>query len=104
MGYTISGTYVASCDCRLLCPCPVDGTPTGPNDQCHGAAAFGIARGNLDGVDLSGVNFALLNHFPSNITAGDLEKGIAGGQRASHAPAPAVERSISRPARGAVSG
>src|SRR2546423_467907 len=43
MGYTISGTYVAACDCRLLCPCPVDGTPTGPNDQCHGAAAFGIA-------------------------------------------------------------
>src|SRR5438034_1382017 len=26
MAYTIKGTYVASCDCVGVCPCPVDGT------------------------------------------------------------------------------
>ena len=100
MGYTISGTYVAACDCRLLCPCPVDGTPTGPNDQCHGAAAFGIARGNLDGVDLAGVNFALLNHFPSNITAGNWKMGIVVDDGASDEQAQAVERILSGQAGG----
>jgi hypothetical protein len=99
MGYTISGTYIAACDCRLLCPCPVDGTPTGPEDQCHGAAAFRIDRGNLDDVDLSGVKFALINHFPSNITSGNWKMGIV-VDAGSDDQAQAVERIISGQAGG----
>ena len=100
MGYTIAGSYVASCDCRLLCPCPVDGTPTGPNDECHGAAAFRIDRGNLDDVDLSGTAFALLNHFPSNITAGNWKVGIVVDDKASDEQAQAIERIVSGQAGG----
>ena len=99
MGYTISGTYLAACDCRLLCPCPVDGTPTGPEDQCHGAAAFRIDRGSLDDVDLSGVKFALVNHFPSNITSGNWKMGIV-VDAGSDDQAQAVERIISGQAGG----
>ena len=99
MGYTISGTYLAACDCRLLCPCPVDGTPTGPKDECHGAAAFRIDRGNLDGVDLSGVKFALVNFFPSNITSGNWKMGIV-VDAGSDEQAQAVERIISGQAGG----
>ena len=95
MGYTIGGTYLASCNCRLLCPCPVDGTPTGPNDECHGAAAFRIDTGNLDGVDLAGVKFALLNHFPSNITSGNWKMGIV-VDAGSDEQAQAVEQMIKR--------
>src|SRR5438105_1881283 len=99
MGYTISGTYLAACDCRLLCPCPVDGTPTGPEDQCHGAAAVRIDRGSLDDVDLSGVKFALVNHFPSNITSGNWKMGIV-VDAGSDDQAQAVERIISGQAGG----
>ena len=99
MGYTIAGTYVASCDCRLLCPCPVDGTPTGPNDECHGTAAFRIDRGNLDDVDLGGTSFALLNHFPSNITSGNWKMGIV-VDASSDDQAQAVERIVSGQAGG----
>jgi hypothetical protein len=49
MAWTMSGTYAASCSRRLVCPCPVDGTPTGPEDQCHGAAVFHIADGEEGG-------------------------------------------------------
>ena len=100
MGYSIAGTYVAACDCRLLCPCPVDGTPTGPNDQCHGAAAFRIDRGNLDGTDLSGVSFALLNHFPSNVTSGNWKVGIVVDGGASEEQANAVDTIVSGQAGG----
>ena len=78
MGYTISGTYLAACDCRLLCPCPVDGTPTGPKDECHGAA--------------------LVNYFPSNVLSGNWKMGIV--VDGSDEQAQAVERIISGQAGG----
>ena len=65
MAYRIAGTYVAACDCAGLCPCPVDGQPTGEGGECRGALVFGIKDGSLDDVDLGGVNFALYNWNPS---------------------------------------
>jgi hypothetical protein len=48
MAWRISGTYVASCSCNLICPCPADGPPTSPDGKCRGVAVFHIANGNLD--------------------------------------------------------
>jgi hypothetical protein len=95
MAYTIKGTYAAVCNCKLLCPCPVDGTPTGDGDQCHGVAVFQVREGGLDSTDLSGVSFALFNHFPSNLTAGNWKVGIAVDESASDEQAQAVERIVS---------
>jgi hypothetical protein len=95
MAYTIAGTYVAACNCRLLCPCPVDGTPTGPNDECMGSIVFSIRQGSLDDVDLGGVNFVLYNFFPSNLTAGNWKAGIVVDEGASDDQAQAVERIVS---------
>lgn len=95
MAYRIAGTYVASCSCANICPCPVDQRPNTPNGECRGAAVFGIKEGNLDDVDLSGVNFALYNFFPSNITAGNWKVGIVVDDGASDEQAAAVDRIIS---------
>lgn len=95
MAYTIKGTYVASCDCAGICPCPVDGEPTGENGECRGALAFAIKEGGLDDVDLGGVNLALYNYFPSNLTSGNWKVGIVVDDGASDEQAQAVERIIS---------
>jgi hypothetical protein len=95
MAYTIKGTYVASCNCVGLCPCPVDGTPTAKGGECDGAAAFAVKEGNLDDTDLGGVTFALYNHFPSNITSGNWKLGIVVDDGASDEQAQAIERIIS---------
>jgi hypothetical protein len=95
MAYTIAGNYVAGCDCAVLCPCPVDGTPTGPGNTCHGVAVFQINDGNLDGTDLGGVTFALYNYFPGNISAGNWKVGIVVDDGASDEQAQAVERIVS---------
>jgi hypothetical protein len=95
MAYTIKGTYAAVCNCKLLCPCPVDGTPTGDQDQCNGVAVFSVREGSLGDTDLSGVTFALFNHFPSNISSGNWKVGIAVDESASDEQAQAVERIIS---------
>jgi hypothetical protein len=95
MAYRIAGKYIASCDCSLVCPCPVDGPPTGPNGECHGVAVFGISEGNSDGTDLSGVNWALYNLFPSNISSGSWKAGIVVDSGASDEQAQALERIVS---------
>jgi len=95
MAYRIAGTYTAVCDCRVVCPCPYDGPPTGPNDECLGVLVFGVKEGSLDDTDLGGVNFALFNHFPSNLTSGNWKVGIVIDEGASDAQADAIGRIMS---------
>ena len=92
MAWRMSGTYVANCNCQLLCPCPVDAPPTGPDGQCRGLAVFHVREGNLDGTDLSGTNFAFANLFPSNLTSGNWKFGIIVDESASDDQAQALER------------
>jgi hypothetical protein len=91
----MAGTYVAHCDCQQLCPCAVDGPPTGRDGQCHGLLVFGIRDGNLDGTDLSGVNVVMGYLAPSNISAGNLSLGLVVDQGASDEQVDALERIFS---------
>jgi hypothetical protein len=91
MSWEMTGKYTSSCSCQLICPCPVDGPPTGPNGECRGVAVFQIASGNLDDTDLSGIVFAFANWFPSNLSAGNWKVGIVIDDGASEAQASALE-------------
>jgi hypothetical protein len=95
MAWRIAGTYVASCSCNLICPCPTDNPPTSADGQCRGVGVFHVADGNLDDTDLSGVNVALINLFPSNLTAGHWKLGIVVDEGASDEQAGALEQIIS---------
>jgi hypothetical protein len=95
MAYTIKGTYAAVCDCNLLCPCPVDGPPTGEGGQCYGVLVFDVREGNLDDTDVSGVAFALYNHFPSNLSSGNWKVGVVVDDGASDEQAQAIDRIVS---------
>jgi hypothetical protein len=92
MAYRLSGTYVGHCDCQQVCPCAVDGPPTGKDGQCRGLLVYGIGDGNLDDTDLSGVNVAMGYMAPSNISAGELKLGIVVDEGASDEQANALER------------
>jgi hypothetical protein len=95
MSYRIAGTYVAVCNCNPLCPCPVDGAPTAPEGECMGVLAFQVDEGNLDATDLSGVNVALYNLFPSNLTSGNWKIGVVVDDGASAEQADALGRIFS---------
>ena len=95
MAWRMAGTYVATCNCNLVCPCPVDGPPTSDDGQCRGVAVFHVAEGSLDDVDLSGVDLSLVNLFPSNLTSGNWKLGVVVDESASDEQAAAVERIIS---------
>ena len=94
MTYTISGRYLASCSCALVCGCPVDAPPRdlSGGTECRGVAVFHITDGRLDDTDLSGVAFAFYNLFPSNLTAGNWKVGLVIDSDASDEQADAVGR------------
>src|SRR3954469_12265898 len=92
MAWRIAGSYVATCSCNLICPCPVDGPPTSSDGECKGFLVFSVKDGNLDDTDVSGVNVALYNLFPSNLTAGNWKVGLAIDEGASDEQASALER------------
>jgi hypothetical protein len=58
-------------------------------------AVFHIARGDLDGTDLSGVNFAFTNYWPSNLTAGNWKVGVVIDAAASDDQAGGIQRILS---------
>jgi len=92
VAYRLAGTYFGGCDCAGICPCPVDERPNTPAGECRGALVFALGEGNLNDTDLGGVNFALYNFFPSNITAGNWKVGIVIDESASDEQAQAIER------------
>lgn len=91
MSWEMTGKYVGNCNCQLICPCPIDGPPTGPNGECRGVNVFQVANGKLDDTDFSGVTFAFVNWFPSNLTAGGWKVGVVIDDGASDAQASALE-------------
>ena len=76
MGYKISGEYVTTCSCKLICPCGVDGPPTAEDGQCRGVFVLHITEGNSNGTDLSGVDVAMVYHLPANVTSGNWMAGL----------------------------
>jgi hypothetical protein len=95
MAYRIAGTYVLHCSCHHVCPCSSDGPPTSPDGQCDASGVWHVDSGDSNGTDLSGVDFALYLHTPSNLTAGNWKVGIVVDEGATDEQAQVIERIVS---------
>lgn len=69
MAYTVEGQLLEVCTCEVICPCWVGEDPDG--GTCEAIVGWRIVSGNIDGVDVSGRNFAMLVHIPGNVLAGN---------------------------------
>ena len=56
--HIISGYILEGCSCKIPCPCNV-GKIADPVPICETLAFFRIAKGQLDGIDLQGLQFAV---------------------------------------------
>jgi hypothetical protein len=74
-----------------ICPCAVNGPPSGPDKKCHGAIVFHVREGNSDGQDLSGRNVAMYFFVPKTLGAGDLKLGVMVDEGASDEQVQAIE-------------
>jgi hypothetical protein len=66
----MKGEYFKNCSCVPGCPCDTHGYP-GPNEFCEGIVGMNVLEGNFDDVDLSGVKWVLVVHWPKALHDGN---------------------------------
>ncbi len=66
--YTLEGTLLEVCSCGVLCPCFVGEDPDG--GECVGLIAYHLDRGEIRGVDVTGLTIANIAQIPGNALAG----------------------------------
>jgi hypothetical protein len=80
MAWRIDGTYFESCSCDALCPCTWSAlsalTVKATHDRCRALLAYHVDSGEIEGIDVGGLNFALFLDTPSVIGDGDWRVGV----------------------------
>jgi hypothetical protein len=76
MTWNMEGTYFESCSCDAICPCTWSAlTARATNDRCNALLAFHVERGEVEGVDISGLNWAMLLDTPPVMSEGNWRVG-----------------------------
>jgi hypothetical protein len=66
--YVLDGTILEACSCASPCPCWIGADPDG--GTCDAFVAYHIDRGQITGVDVSGLTLVNVAQIPGNILAG----------------------------------
>lgn len=66
--YQLEGTLLEACSCGVLCPCWIGEDPDG--GECFAFNAYHFNKGQIAGVDISGLNIVNIVHIPGNVLAG----------------------------------
>lgn len=74
MGYSVEGRLLEACTCAGPCPCWVGDDPDG--GTCEGLVAYHYDKGEINGVDVSGLTLALVAHIPGNVLQGNWKVAV----------------------------
>lgn len=89
--WNISGEYMETCNCTLLCPCISSNLAAAPTEgDCQAAVALRIDKGAKDGVTLDGLAFIVMLHSPAAMGAGNITVGLIVDDKASDAQVEAI--------------
>src|SRR2546426_12439865 len=101
MSWQLSGTYFEACNCNVTCPCAVSGfSVPADNERCIVLLAFHVDSGEIDGLDASGLSYALLADAPGARAEGNWRVGWPLDAAASPEPATALAAVASGPRGG----
>jgi hypothetical protein len=82
--WQISGEYMETCNCTMLCPCITSNLAALPTEgECKAAVTLRIDKGAKDGVKLDGVAFIVMMHSPGAMGAGNMTVGLIVDDKAS---------------------
>lgn len=77
MAWQLDGTYFESCSCDAVCPCTWSAlTAKATLDRCRALLAYHVESGDIDGVDVSGLSFALFLDTPPVMSEGNWRVGV----------------------------
>jgi len=88
MAWQLEGKYFESCSCDAVCPCTWSGfTAKATLDRCRALLAYHVESGEIDGVDVSGLSFALFLDAPPVMSQGNWRVGVFLDENASDSQA-----------------
>ena len=76
MAWSIEGEYFENCSCEVVCPCTASLALAADNDYCRVVLAFRIERGEVDGVDVSGLGVAAVAESGRYMYEGNWKLGL----------------------------
>jgi hypothetical protein len=77
MSWRLEGTYFESCSCDEICPCTWSAfTAKATLDRCRALLAYHVDSGEIDGVDVSDLSFALFLDTPQVMSEGNWRVGV----------------------------
>jgi hypothetical protein len=101
MAWRMDGTYFESCSCDTICPCTWSAfSARATQDRCLALLAYHVDSGEIDGVDIGGLSFALFIDSPPVMNEGGWRVGIFLDEAASDSQAEGLGRVLSGQAGG----
>jgi hypothetical protein len=76
MSWNLTGSYVETCSCELMCPCNLSFDHGATYDFCRVTLVFNISRGDVEGTDIGGCKVALIADTPKVMTEGNWRVGV----------------------------
>jgi hypothetical protein len=74
MAYQLEGSLLEVCTCNVLCPCWVGEDPD--SGTCDSAMAYHVDKGDINGVDVSGLTLGFVVHIPGNVLKGNWRAAV----------------------------
>jgi hypothetical protein len=76
MSWKLTGSYVETCSCELMCPCNLTMDHGATYDYCRVTLLFDIHEGDIEGTDVSGVPVLMIADTPKVMTEGNWRLGL----------------------------
>ena len=76
MSWNLSGNYVETCSCELMCPCNLSLDHGATYDFCRVTLVFDVRAGAVDGTDIGGCKVVLIADTPKVMTEGNWRVGV----------------------------
>jgi hypothetical protein len=76
MSWNLSGNYVETCSCELMCPCNLSLDHGATYDFCRVILAFDVREGEVEGTDVSGRSVVAIADTPKVMTEGGWRLGM----------------------------
>jgi hypothetical protein len=83
MSWNLSGRYVETCSCDLMCPCNISFDHGATYDYCRATLCFDIERGEIDGTEVGGLKIVAIIDSPKVMTEGNWKLGMFVDENAS---------------------
>jgi hypothetical protein len=76
MSWKLEGSYFETCSCDVVCPCTASLALGATHDRCRVTLVFNVKRGEVEGVDVSGLTVAAVADTPKVMTDGNWRLGV----------------------------